>query len=431
MTKTLSSYSAPIPKTEKKVSIKAIEVPNTQTDPLCNSSIEQQLQNIVSVEGIVDELQERFRIPIRGWNRNILVEMAQLHTDKRRGFIAPTIKTLHIRLKIKKLKMNGKFIEYNNLRKKIKRLHKKGLIVYLPDRNGHAYQYVLSNMQDLVPLKERNNKDVDNQLSSTQQSTDEKLMESMFYQIITRKSIDYDNYSNNNNIEPEPEFHHIQLKSRLREPQEYYEVLAKDNNWNRSSDKNQGLKYEGRISRNRTYTVMVYPNGTVIIMIRCTKDPFRWFPREDWLALYEICNKIHQILRDSLYLGLSNPLVHSTYFDWIVTQLHLGYDYQMHDGNEKGKEITKLDMPRFNDAIKVRNLDGVACQAYVKRLPNKGTVTRIEEHLNFSSESHFRTNLSSKLSSRFISPVPPSLQLLRDSVKPKSIYEILDIIYSK
>jgi hypothetical protein len=169
-----------------------------------------------------------------------------------------------------------------------------------------------------------------------------------------------------------------------------------------------------------------------MIMIRCTKDPFRWFPRDDWLALYEICNTIYKIFRDSLNLGLSNPLIHSKYLDWIVTQLHLGYDYLIQDNNDKkGIGTTKLDMPRFNDAIKVRNLDDVACQAYSKRLPNKGIVTRVEEHLNFSSDSSDRSQQSSKASERSMSSFPLSLKSLMNSVKPKSIHEILNIIYTK
>ena len=217
------------------------------------------------------------------------------------------------------------------------------------------------------------------------------------------------------------------MKSQLISPHEDYEKLRANENWTMPSIRNRGLKYEGRITRHRAFTLMVCPVGIVDIMIRCTKDPFRWFPREDWIVLYDICSSIQRLLGEHLELGISNSLVHSTHLDWLVTQLHLGYDIQVTD-KEKRKGIKTLDLSKFSIPIRVRNLDGISCQVYVKRMPHKGATVRLEEHINFSAK-RFDSHQSNERSTNFAPS--PSLQSLKNTITPKSVEMILDNIYSR
>jgi hypothetical protein len=214
---------------------------------------------------------------------------------------------------------------------------------------------------------------------------------------------------------------------------EDYEKLKASKDWTMPSEKNRGLKYERRISRHRTFTIMVYPVGTVEIMIACTKDPFRWFPREDWIVLYDICSSILNLLKEYLERGISsNPLVHSTYLDWRITQLHLGYDIQVIDNKDNDKEMRKgtklLDLAKFSIPIRVRNLDGISCQAYVKRMPHKGTTIRLEEHINFPTKGFDSNHQYDMISASLTSP---TLKSLKNTITPKSVESILDNIYSR
>lgn len=407
-----------------KVSEKAIGVSNPESDTIRNLTTEQYLQNLEAVENIVDELQKRFNLKIKGWDRNILVEMAWLHTDRRNGFTAATIKLLLERLEQKKIMVKGKMIGYHNLRKKIKWMYKKGIIVRLSDKDGHRDQYVLANMQDLYG--ERNDKKIKKYRGRSASNTlyiayDDVKIEENLYQIIEERNKNNNNLGNNQYLEPE--FHHIQLNTQLNSPQEYYEKLKTNENWTLVSKNNQGLKYEGRMSRTRTFTIMAYPCGSVTIMVKCTKDPFRWYPRDDWIVLYDICNSIQQLLREHLELGFSDPLIHTTYLDWLVTQLHLGYDLQVPNNEVKRKSTYKLDISKFDIPVRVRNLDGVSCQVYSKRTPHKGAVIRFEEHIDFSS------NIDKHRSKK--SHPAPSLRSLKSKIKPKSIESILDIVYPK
>jgi hypothetical protein len=421
---------------KEKVSKKAIGVPNPPTGTFRNTSQKRYLQNLEKVEYIVDELQERFNFKIKGWDRNILAEMAWSHIDRRNGFIAPTIKLLLERLEKKEIRVQGKMISIYNLRKKIKLMYKKGIIIRLSDKDGHGDQYVLANMQDLDIKKDNKKPHIrEKDSSSDRPLLNDTIIEESLYKIIAPRCSKDGNdsvviYKVNY---PEPEFHHITLLSYLESPEEDYETLEESKDWTMPSEKNRGLKYEGRISRNRTFTIMVYPVGTVEIMIRCTKDPFRWFPREDWIVLYDICNSIHNLLKDYLERGVSsNPLVDSTYLDWQVTQLHLGYDLSVGKDNkatykEKKKDKRRLNLTKLSIPVRVRNLDGISCQIYVKHMPHKGITLRLEEHINFSVK-----NIDFNSYDEGSTSLPtPTLKSLKNTITPKSVESIFDNVYSR
>jgi hypothetical protein len=74
-----------------------------------------------------------------------------------------------------------------------------------------------------------------------------------------------------------------------------------------------------------------------MINIRCSIEPFRWSNRHDWLELIAIYGAIHQVLRDSLSLSLSEPLIHASPAYWAVNQVEINYDIP--DSNSKGSFI--------------------------------------------------------------------------------------------
>ena len=86
--------------------------------------------------------------------------------------------------------------------------------------------------------------------------------------------------------------------------------LLLSNGWAILSDRNKGKVLERRLSSHITFKAMVYPNGTVTIMIGCSKRPFKWYCRDDWIDLIGYCGSIHQVFRDSL--SLSEPLIHTS-----------------------------------------------------------------------------------------------------------------------
>ena len=74
---------------------------------------------------------------------------------------------------------------------------------------------------------------------------------------------------------------------------------------------------------------------------------FRWFPREDWIVLYDICSSNSKdLLGKTSGTDITNSLVHSTHLNWLVIRLHLGYDIQVTD-KEKRKGIKTLDLSKF------------------------------------------------------------------------------------
>jgi hypothetical protein len=297
---------------------------------------------------------------------------------------------------------NKKALTYENIRKRMQHLHKLKIVKALNERDGHGMQYVLVNMLDRVEKV----KGTSDKLGEINQDTKQEIGQShddlvtinTLVSLLKNKS--------------EPKFHHITLKSRLEFPQEDYKrirISTSNINWNCPSTRNQGLIHRGKLSPRRTFEIIVYPNGTVMIIIGSSKEPYRWYSRDDWLDLLEACGSIHQIIKDTL--EVSEPLIHSSASQWIVTQLDIGYDCKIDDSNCNRVNISRL----FYGAVKVKHLDSVY-QIYSKHLPFDGEIIRIEDQRYFNKNSY--PNLSISLSD------------LKEKIDPKSVMEILNNISS-
>ena len=103
-----------------------------------------------------------------------------------------------------------------------------------------------------------------------------------------------------------------------------------------------------------------------MITIRYSKQPFRRYEREDWICLIGYCGSIHQVLRDSL--SLSEPLIHTSESDWIITQVDIGYDIP-YSTIDRSKGF--LSFMEFNGSLQIRHLDAIY-QVYSMLLADKG-----------------------------------------------------------
>lgn len=352
---------------------------------------------------IVNDLQYHFNISIKGSDREITEMMARLH---KKGLPA-TNKGLESLFKNSHSSKDSrkKPISLEYIRKRMRYLQRQKIVKAIDERNGHGNQYVLVNMLDRV-IGEKQSKSANSIRIVRKEKEQEVVQRHDEFNLINALVLLIRN-------KPEPKFHHITLKSKLKFPQEDYKRIKLTTSniiWNLPSSKNQALIHKGKISLRRTFELIVYPNGTVMITIGSSKEPYKWYSRDDWLDLIEACGSIHQILKDSL--GVSEPLIHSSVSQWNVSQLDIGYDCELDNcGSANRLNISRL----FNGAVKVKHLDGVY-QIYNKHLPFDGEIIRIED------QRYFKSKNDSSLSSI-------SLSELKEKVKPKSITELLCKIF--
>lgn len=373
---------------------KDLGVTKHQNNHFHTFSKEHKLQNFENPMHIVDDLEKHFGKAIKGWDREILEEMARINYNRGLPF---TLKEILDGLKNT---TKGKALSNEYLRKRISYLEREGFVYHLEERNGHGYQYVLANMVDEVKIGQQSISFNGSRIASSKNNNK--------YQTYTHDDI---NIINNLDAlvknKPEPEFHHIRIRSKLKHPEEDYKKFKANPNieWILSSSRNQGLVHREKISLRRTYDIEVYPNGTVMITIGSSKEPYKWYSREDWISLMATCGAIHQVIKNTV--GVSEPLIHLSESDWIVSQLDIGYDCEI--------DTSKLNISRlFNGAVKIKHLDGVY-QIYNKFVPFKGEILRIEDQRNFSS-----CNSSPTL----------SLSSLKEQIQPRPITEILGRISS-
>jgi hypothetical protein len=360
---------------------KVIGVSTGQKAPVHHPPQEHHSPNLENAMTVVDNLQEHSGIHIVGSLRRILEAIACFNLKGQ-----PATNTdIHRCLKD---------MSYDAIRKMTRLLansSSKRLVITLHERKGHEHQYVLANMQDVISTVGIHDRKV---------SHDSIAMENHNRMMTVAKVLQsLDN-------RPDPEFHHVFLKTELKDRGDYKRLR-----WSTSSDRNKGKVLERRLSLHRTYTATVYPSGTVTIMIGCSKQPFRWYCRDDWISLIGYCGSIHEVFRDSL--SLSEPLIHTSESNWLVTQIHIGYDIPHSKiGDSKGSFV----LSDFNNLLRVKDLDTIY-QVYNKLLPYKGKCDRLEKQLNFSANTSSCTPTLSSLPETII---PPSPEVILNIVIPSS-----------
>ena len=292
---------------------------------------------------VVNELEEINGVIIKGIKRNVVECHSKMQFKRSMSYQKDILKNLKI--------------SDENLKKILQRSCKESLVCIHPVKIGNEYQYVLSNMQDIIKVK------VIPKEKDTVKEEDtfiENNFEKFFQRVLSNK--------------PNPEFHHINLESNLSDNSDYYML-----NWDVKSNNNKAKIFEKKLSRHRSCKIVIYPNGKVIMMISASKEPFEWYSREGWISFIAICGEIHQEIKNAL--GYTKPL-NSDIYDWRVTQVDIGYDIPL----SSSKASFSLTMP-FNICVKVKLIDRVF-QTYSKQLPTKGICLRIEEQCSFSSSPY-------------------------------------------
>lgn len=393
---------------------KAIGAKSTQKSNIHNPAEEHLFQNISTINigpsspslprqyyenpfHVVNELEEKHEVSISGLKRNVLECIAKCNLKGQ----CPTQKEILEHSKV--LKISGE-----SLKKIMQRSCGKGLVLTHPERVGNEYQYVLSNMQDIVKtgnVAKRNStakRDKDGK-GEREDNALENSLENFFLQILKNK--------------PNPEFHNITLESKLQDNGDYHNL----HNWDMPSPKNKAKIFKKMISRKRSFNIMIYPNGTTIINIEASQQPFGWQCRDGWIEFIGICGQILQVIID--VLSYSRPLT-SEIYDWQILQMDVGYDIPISTPNGKGNLPSKgsFELARpFNGCIKVKHLDRTY-QVYDKQLPHRGSCIRIEERHSFSSSDQSFQKKSQKNMVKVFE--------LKKSFLPVSVEEIIKTVFS-
>jgi hypothetical protein len=165
----------------------------------------------------------------------------------------------------------------------------------------------------------------------------------------------------------------------MRYPSDYDRI-----NWRIRSNNNKGKIFELKISEYRHCEFIVYPKGTVSMVIKCSNDPLYLTTLDDVANFFSICGEILGILKAET--SNSEPLVEDVP-DWKVTQIDAAFDIPLtgaedhdpHEGSNRQKGL--LSYSNFG-TFRLKYL-GYFYQLYLKNVLYKGKVLRIERRFSF------------------------------------------------
>lgn len=231
-------------------------------------------------------------------------------------------------------------------------LRKKGLIISSNIRIGHMMGYFISNMRDYIPLYQLE-KSVGSKSGSLDNGFDQSILLTLFKELSNNKGL----------------FHNIQLITKL-DDKKYYDFIytGSDGLWNIPSTKNKVKNAYIRLSRFRNANLQVAPNGTVEICIGASRNPY---DLHSDLGLSEFFLDLGKIIDTfQIEIRVSSPL--QSFYDWNIVRFDYNYDIE-------GLDITYLQ--RGSGILQVKHLAHLY-QYYIKQLPHKGLILRIEKHFN-------------------------------------------------
>lgn len=302
---------------------------------------------------VVDELSRLKKIRIKGNLRRILEYIAKCNLSNE----YPTSDEMSKELRISP----------STLKKVLSRAVKKQILVYYPKKKGQRCRYVLYNMQDY---------DATDSYSRKKDNNDNVLDMSELYQSATLMMSIYilnDLIENNHKT-----FHNISFTAELNDKDDYFRL-----GWKIQSQKNKAKVHEFRFARHRSCVITTYPNGRVIIVIRCSKAPFDLFSIGGRNDLRIVCGQVLQEIINKL--SNFSPLK-TDIPDWQITQIDGAYDISIHHIEEKMNEgklphqHTSISFRRLG-VLKIKHLDQTF-QFYEKMLPT-GPSLRLERRFSF------------------------------------------------
>jgi hypothetical protein len=176
-------------------------------------------------------------------------------------------------------------------------------------------------------------------------------------------------------------YHHISLKTSLNYPLEDYNCFDERRNWKIKSIKNKTKTATFKLEQRRNCTLNVSQNGTVMISIECTTNPFKLHTDEGIAELFVCCGQILNILQEEAgyRLNVVPPVV-----DWYIVQFD----------SDKTISIAELkkDYPDINwhsrAGFTMRSAAG-SFRMYVKEMPEKSSSLRTETIASFKEPEKF------------------------------------------
>ena len=343
-------------KIEKNVSKKVIGVKSNNPvslplQTLRRSSIEVRDITITNSFDVINEWEQMHGKRIMGKLRDVSEYVAKQNLSKK----LPTNKDIRVHLRISK--------EY--CKKILTKGRRIGLLAIHQKRSGHQYRYYVTNIQDHTILQD--------DATITEASDDDEEI-NLEKDLLIPLAI-LDDLMERENIS----FHHISLKSTLKDISDYARI-----SWKVGSDSNKGKIFELKISEYRQCEFLVYPKGTVSMIIKCSNDPLYLKTPEDVADFFSICGEIMGVLKAET--SNSSPLVDDV-AKWKLTQFDAAFDIPMatpknpNQPKDSNKQKGLLSYSNFG-TFRLKYL-GQLYQMYSKNVLHKGNVLRIERRFSF------------------------------------------------
>ncbi|MDR4492044.1 MAG: hypothetical protein R2685_14275 [Candidatus Nitrosocosmicus sp.] len=324
---------------------------NKHVNNLKETEVESRSQ--IEAKALVDELESIYDKRIRG---NMRIVLEAIGKENRKKFY-PTL-----------LEISTPGIRFENRKKLLYRAKERDLVVTHPVRKGHAFRYALSNMQDFP------NDDIVSSVATKKSNEkidlNEILTRSLFYIDAMKEMLDHSIIK----------FHHIVVAAEF-DYKDDYDWL----DWRIPSTKNKAKVLSRTISRNRGFLLTAYPNGKIMMNIRCSNHPFDLFSHDGLMDFYITSGQIVEQIYDKL--GYED-LFSADPREWKVTQIDGAYDIRVKDLERAVVEKTPVNRGGWisfkfpSGGLKVKYLNELY-QIYQKRLPYEGNCIRLERRFGF------------------------------------------------
>lgn len=298
--------------------------------------------------GVINDWEQIHDKKIRGKLRDVSEYVAKQNLSKK----LPTNKEIRVHLGISK--------EY--CKKILTKARRIGLLAKHQMRSGHQYRYYVTNIQDHIIL--------DDDVSKSEESDEEVNLEK---DLLLSIAI-LDDLMGRENVS----FHHINLKSKLKDISDYDRI-----DWRIGSNSNKGKIFELKISEYRRCEFIVYPKGTVSIIIKCSNDPL-YLTAVDVAEFFSICGEVLGVLKAET--SNCDPLIEDV-SDWKLTQIDAAFDIPLVAPNDPDQPKSsnrprgRLSWSNFG-TFRLKHL-GQFYQMYSKNVLHKGKVLRIERRFSF------------------------------------------------
>ncbi|WP_148686477.1 hypothetical protein [Candidatus Nitrosocosmicus hydrocola] len=239
--------------------------------------------------------------------------------------------------------------------KLIYELKGRNIITPTEIREGHMMTYFLSNMQDYIPVQDNFQHSKKRSLRSGSNSDDQNILDILFKELSIKKGL----------------FHDFRLLTNLVESEDYDRIpLSGECRWVIQSVKNKAKIKKIKLSSFRTARLQVSPNGTVEIYISCSKNPYDLHYDKGLSEFMFDLGIIQGVFQSEL--KLSQPL--DQFYNWHLLKIDYNFDVE-------GLDVSYLASGK--GILQVKHLSHLY-QFYIKQLPNKGLVLRLEEIFSFS-----------------------------------------------